>query len=108
MPIILQVVLGHEGGGVVESIGEGVTDVYAAFHVSPTGSELNWNCTSPAKSETTSSLYTQQNARSGAYRRPPATCGTKCRSSSQQNVQKRQDELVLVRSRNARQGSVSA
>ena len=62
----MQVVLGHEGGGVVESIGEGVTDVYAAFHVPPTVTELNYNRMSLARSETTSSLYTQQNARSGA------------------------------------------
>lgn len=29
------VVLGHEGGGVVESIGEGVTDVKVGDHVRP-------------------------------------------------------------------------
>lgn len=34
---VFPVVLGHEGGGVVESIGEGVTDVKVGDHVIPVG-----------------------------------------------------------------------
>jgi len=33
-------VLGHEGGGVVESVGEGVTDVKVGDHVVPVSSSL--------------------------------------------------------------------